>query len=491
MTITPNWLDQRAFLTPDKEAIVLADGQSYTFKELQHDAKLYATHLKNQGFKQGDHIALLSSNCYEFAVVIHALHYIGAVAFLLNTRLTVNELAFQIEDGEVTGLIHHENYKEVADKLEQNQHIQLVSMNQTSSEVSYDLNQEFDLDQTSHILYTSGTTGNPKGVQLTYGNHYWSATASALNLGLHKDDRWLLNLPMFHVGGLSILYRSVIYGMPVHLHEKFHVEAVHRDIMERSVTIVSVVTVMLEQLMERLGKQQYPDTFRCMLLGGGPAPQTLVKKCQTKHVPVYQSYGMTETASQFSTLDKESMMSKIGSSGKVLFPGQLKIVENGKECGPNDVGEIIVTGPSVTKGYWKRPEANKEKFQNAWLKTGDMGYLDQDGFLYVVDRRKDLIISGGENIYPAEIESILSGLDGIKEVGVVGKEDVKWGQVPVAFIVRKNTTLSKEEISDYAEANLAKYKVPKDIYFIEQLPRNASKKLQRHKLLEVIGEEEK
>ncbi|MGP4072971.1 o-succinylbenzoate--CoA ligase [Piscibacillus sp. B03] len=486
MTIMPNWLDKRAYLTPHMEAIVLNDGSRYTFKQLQHDAKVYAAHLKQQGYGKGDHIALLSSNCYEFAVVVHAFHYIGAVAFLLNTRLTESELLFQLNDGEVKSLIYHTQYKEVATNLSEQCNLPIFAMDVPDQPEISNYEPELDLNDVSHILYTSGTTGNPKGVQLTYGNHYWSATSSALNLGLHQNDRWLLSLPMFHVGGLSILYRSVIYGMPVHLHEKFDVEEIHRDIMERGVTIVSVVTLMLEQLMDRLGKNKYPETFRCMLLGGGPAPKTLVETCQTKGVPVFQTYGMTETASQFCTLDEDHMLAKIGSSGKPLFPGQLKIVENEEERAANDVGEIVVKGPNVTKGYWKREQTNREDFYDGWFKTGDLGYFDEDGFLYVVDRRKDLIISGGENIYPAEIESTLKGFDRIQDAGVVGKKDDRWGEVPVVFIIKRDKNLSKEEVINYAKTHLAKYKIPKEVYFIDELPRNASRKLQRHKLLELI-----
>ncbi|WP_175615156.1 o-succinylbenzoate--CoA ligase [Piscibacillus halophilus] len=486
MAMMPNWLDKRAYLTPNLEAIVLKNGESYTFKQLQNDSKAYATFLSQQGFKKGDHIAVLSSNCYEFAVVVHALHYIGAVAFLLNTRLTTGELVFQLEDGEVSGFIYHPTYENTAKELLKHHPFSIFSTNLKKPEEIIEFPSEINLEDVSHILYTSGTTGHPKGVQLTYGNHYWSATSSALNLGIDEKDRWLLSLPMFHVGGLSILYRSVIYGMPVHLHEKFDLEAIHHDIMEGGVTIVSVVTVMLEQLMERLGSDLYPDSFRCMLLGGGPAPKVLLEQCQQKQVPVYQSYGMTETASQFCTLDKGSMLSKIGSSGKPLFPGQLKIVENNQECSVNEVGEIEVKGPNVTKGYWKRPKANDKTFQDGWLKTGDLGYLDEDGFLYVVDRRKDLIISGGENVYPAEIESIFKGLEGIEDVGVVGVKDERWGEVPVAFVVKKNNAVTAETILHDASQYLAKYKVPKKVYFLEELPRNASRKLQRHKLLELL-----
>ncbi|GEL77922.1 o-succinylbenzoate--CoA ligase [Tenuibacillus multivorans] len=490
MTITPNWLEKRAYLSPNKEAIVLPDGTTYTFQQLKDDARSYAAYLQQQGFKKGDHIAVLSSNSYEMAVIIHALHYIQAISFLLNVRLTENELEFQINDGEVQGLIYHPEFEETAQSLTKRTSIKACNLFDIPSDQTLDQGQEeINFDDISHTLYTSGTTGYPKGVQLTYGNHFWNATASAFNLGLHDHDRWLLSLPMFHVGGLSILYRSVIYGIPIHLHEKFELERVHEDIMKRGVTIVSVVTVMLEQLMRRLGQDRYPETLRCMLLGGGPAPKGLLETCQEANVPVFQSYGMTETASQFCTLDQENMLSKIGSAGKPLFPGQLKIVENGRDCPSQEVGEIVVKGPSVTEGYWKRPEANQAAFNDGWLKTGDLGYLDEDGFLFVVDRRKDLIISGGENVYPAEIEATIKRINGVLDAGVVGVADDRWGQVPVAFVVKSDGTLDETGVISFAQEHLAKYKIPKKVYFIDELPRNASKKLQRRKLLDLIDRE--
>ncbi len=486
----PNWLDKRAYLTPNKEAIVLNQNESYTFYELQQHAKSFATFLKHQGVKQGDHIGLLSTNCYEMVVTIHALHYIGAVTFLLNVRLKEDELLFQLKDGNIQTVIHHPNLTEKVNGLKKQHELKAIHFNELPRKGIKDVEliDEMNLDDVSHIIYTSGTTGNPKGVQLTYGNHWWSATASALNLGLHETDRWLLSLPLFHVGGLSILYRSVIYGMPIHLHEQYDLEAVYTDIMKNGVTIVSVVTVMLEELVNRLQDDHFPDTLRCMLLGGGPASKSLLEKCRDKRIPVYQSYGMTETASQFCTLDGDNMLTKIGSAGKPLFPGQLKIVKNDRECSIREVGEIVVKGPSVTKGYWNRKDANESSFIEEWFKTGDLGYFDEDGYLYVVDRRKDLIISGGENVYPAEIESVLKGIVGIKDAGVVGVDDDKWGQVPVAFIV-PSEPLEKETIIEECQKALANYKVPKQIMFVDELPRNASKKLMRHKLIDFLTKE--
>ena len=329
MTIMPQWLTKRAAMTPEREAVVLSDNTRYTFKELHEHAGQYAFQLKQQGIQAGDHVAVLSKNSYEMFVMIHALQQVGAVLFLLNVRLTENELIFQVKDGQVKHLIHQDSFQEVAENIQQEIDLQITSLEQFSfnGEIEAGLS-EVNLDDTVTVLYTSGTTGLPKGVQLTYGNHWWNASGSVLNLGLNANDRWLLCVPLFHVSGLSILFRSVIYGIPVHLHERFDVEQVHQDIMTRDVTTMSAVSVMLEELVERLGDESYPETFRCMLLGGGPASKSLLETSKAKGIPVFQTYGMTETASQFCTLDEENALKKLGSAGKPLFPGQLKIVQD-------------------------------------------------------------------------------------------------------------------------------------------------------------------
>lgn len=482
----PNWLKNRAFLTPNRIAIKI-DNEEISFKDLHERVMTKANQLAHVGVKKNDVVSILMKNSIEMIEVIHALKYIGAITVLLNIRLTEKEIDFQLSDSQSSLLITQSFFEEQVPTLKVKTLVTDVLDKLPEGEC--EVQEFFSLEDADTIMYTSGTTGNPKGVIHSYGNHWWSAVGSSLNLGLHQDDCWLVVVPLFHISGLSILYRSVIYGVPAIIHEGFDPKKANDAIIHDGVTIVSVVSVMVTRMLDDLGNHRYPNTFRCMLLGGGPAPKPLLETCIEKDIPVYQTYGMTETASQVVTLSPEYSITKLGSAGKPLFQVQLYIEKNGKKAKPNEVGEIVVKGPNVTRGYFNRPDATNSTIINGWLHTGDMGYLDEEGFLYVVDRRSDLIISGGENIYPAEIESVLLAHPLISEAGVTGLSDEKWGQVPVAFVKSANNEiLSEQELKDYCSDRLARYKVPKSIYFVEQLPRNASNKLMRRKLLELIKE---
>lgn len=480
--IIPHWLTKQASLAPRQIAIETENGKSITFSELEKASKSFAKKLATLGTTEGSHVGILSTNEIPMVIAIHAISYLGAVAVLLNTRLTEEELMYQINDAEVSLIVTCEHLEVEAKQMSFPIPVKSFSEVDQLLEKKVKLHGEINLNAVFTIIYTSGTTGFPKGVLHTYGNHWSSAIGSALNLGLDAKDKWLAMLPIFHVSGLSVLMKSVIYGMPVLLFKKFDVEKVNKAIMEQGVTIVSVVTVMLQRLVTSLESDKYPRTFRCMLLGGGPAPKPLLERAKKHHIPVFQSYGMTETSSQIVTLSPKDALIKIGSAGKPLFTAQLKI--NNPDS--DNIGEIYVKGPMVTTGYFNNELATKASLQDNWLATGDLGYVDGEGFLYVVDRRSDLIISGGENVYPAEVEAVLTGVDQIVEVGVVGVEDTTWGQVPVAFIVKNSDSITTEQILDYAQKKLATFKVPKQIYFVDQLPRNASNKLMRKELLKMI-----
>ncbi len=276
--------------------------------------------------------------------------------------------------------------------------------------------------------------------------------------------------------------------------EKFDAGRVNEAIQSDGVTIISVVAVMLQRMLTMLDREQqdgrYPATLRCVLLGGGPAPLPLLQDCAKRDIPVVQTYGLTESCSQAVTLSPADAIRKLGSAGRPLLPVQLRIMHEGKSVAPGETGVICLKGPSITSGYAERPEATQAAIQDGWLTTGDLGYLDAEGYLYVLDRRSDLIISGGENVYPAEIESILRGHPAVEEAGVYGQADQEWGQVPVAFVkLYEGTTINVEELYNHARQHLARYKQPKTIYIVDQLPRNSAGKLLRRELHTLLPEE--
>lgn len=473
---TQHWLTKRAELSPTDHALEFIDGRKITFQELQHKSETVAKQLASTGVKEKSRVAILSGNCLEMIVTVHAISYLGAVAVLLNTRLTNEELTYQLQAANTYLLITTEDLR-LEKRLD-------FSHTMTFSELAgqplqdIEIVHEISLDDPFTMMFTSGTTGLPKAVLHTYGNHWWSATGSALNLGLHDNDKWLLPLPIFHIGGFSILQRSIIYGIPAFVMEKYDAQQFYDVICNEKITIVSLVTLMLRQLVKSLGEDELPGHVRCLLLGGGAVPEDLLTVVKEKSLPLFQSYGMTETSSQIVTLSAEDALRKLGSSGKALFPAQVNIIDSKED----NVGEIIVKGPMVMQGYVDNPEANETSFLDGWLRTGDLGYLDEEGFLYVVERRTDLIISGGENIYPTEIESKLLQIPGISDAGVYGEQDDYWGEVPVACIVRDSNDVTENVIKEALSISLATYKLPKKYYFVDSLPRNASNKLMRHQL---------
>jgi o-succinylbenzoate---CoA ligase len=445
----PDWLRQRARVTPDRLGLVCGEA-AWTFAELDArvDAAAAALHTGT-----GQRVGIRAANSAGFVVAVHALMRRGSVLVPINTRLTDVEADWPRQDGKVALVLGDDDLEALvhAPKAPAPRHAR-----------------EFDLQAWHSIVYTSGTSGRPKGAILTYGNHWWSAIASALNLGLLADDTWLACLPLFHVGGLSILLRSVICGMTAVVQPRFDAAEVNRAIDEQAVSIVSVVSTMLDRMLAERGARAYPPTLRSVLLGGGPAPLPLLERAAAAGVPVVQTYGLTETASQVVTLAPEDALRKLGSAGKALMGSEVQIASD---------DEICVRGPSVSPGYVNHPP------REDWLHTGDVGYLDAEGYLYVLDRRDDLIVSGGENVYPAEVEAALLAHPAVEEAGVIGTQDAQWGRRVTGVVVRRaGGTVSAEELIAFCRQRLAGYKVPRAIEFRAALPRNAAGKLLRREL---------
>ncbi len=530
----PDWLAARARLTPEQLALMAGD-ERLTFGELDRRATDVARRLVGLGVQPGDRVAVLLRNGVPLVELVHGVGRAGAVLVPLNVRLAPAELAWQIEDSRACLLLYDEANEASAREaltlrsfpvagrgvrgegsLRVDAFASLLCKSRIfmgggvsqghdnlPCESAFVPRDRVDLAAVHTVIYTSGTTGRPKGAMLTYGNHWWSAMGSALNLGLHGDDRWLAVLPLFHVGGLSILMRGVIYGVPALVHERFDPVAVNRAIDEDGVTVVSVVASMLRRMFDARGDRPYPPTLRQVLVGGGPVPLPLLEECLRRGVPAVQTYGLTETASQAVTLSPADALRKPGSAGKPLLPNELRIERDGVPVGADEVGEIVLRGPTVTPGYADRPEETARVLRDGWLHTGDLGRIDAEGYLYVLDRRSDLIISGGENVYPAEVEAVLSAHPAVAEACVVGVDDPRWGQVPVAYVVLRPGVFAghqlavgplvearqeheaeslTDELIAFCRERLARYKVPSQIFVVDALPRNAGGKLLRRDL---------
>ncbi|HEY8414685.1 MAG TPA: o-succinylbenzoate--CoA ligase [Thermaerobacter sp.] len=489
----PDWLARRAASDGQRLAVVAGDLR-WSFAELDRRASAVARRLVALGVRPGDRVALLLPNAPEWAELLFGVGRAGGVLVPLNVRLAPAELAWQIGQVAPRLVIHAPATEGLArSALEAAPGAGTFGCSVEELAAVPEVPgaggpRPVDLDEPHTILFTSGTTGRPKAVVLTYGNLWWSAVGSALNLGIHQGDRWLANLPLFHVGGLSILVRSVIYGTTAVVHERFDPEAANRAVDEERVTLLSLVATTLARMLEARGARRFPPSLRAALVGGGPTPPALLERALRLGLPVAPTYGLTEAASQVTTLPPWEAARKVGSSGRALLPTEVRIDRDGQPAAPGEVGEILVRGPTVSPGWLAGPEGPLVSLvdEDGWLRTGDLGHLDEEGHLYVVDRRDDLIVSGGENVYPAEVEAALMSHPAVEEAAVVGVPDPVWGQVAVAVVrLKPGQAVSPEALVAHCEARLARYKRPRAVRIVEEpLPRNAAGKLQRHRLRE-------
>ncbi len=490
----PNWLTHRASTTPSRIALV-ASGRVYSYADLDADVIRAARRLAALGVREGDRVATVLHNGAGPAMLVHAVLRLGATLVPLNTRLSDDEIAWQVGDAAPRLLVVEQRTVASTERARRAQPtLRVVSVDAAGAtllggtpldaheETDVALRHEHAADDVLALIYTSGTTGRPKSAMLSVGNFWWNAIGSALNLGVHADDRWLACMPLFHVGGLSILLRSAIYGTTAIVHDGFDEHAVNRAIDDDGVTIVSVVAAMLQRMLDARGDLSFPSTLRCVLLGGGPAPRPLLERCAAVRVPVVQTYGLTETASQVATLAPDDALRKLGSAGKPLYPNEVRIATRGDGETTDDVGEILVRGPVVMKGYAGRPDDTARALAGGWLHTGDVGRLDDEGFLHVLDRRDDLIVTGGENVYPAEVEAALLAHPSVVEAVVVGASDEHWGQRVIAVVrcVTHGSPPTEADLREHCRTRLASYKIPREVRFVtDPLPRTASGKLQR------------
>ncbi len=436
-----NWLSQRALTCPDRCALV-ADGTTLTYAELEREATAAARRLAARGVRRDATVALMLPAGLQYVVLVHALMKLGAIAYPVNTRLSDREIEAQLADAGPVLCVNG-------------------PPDLGLTEADLPLLGEHDLGAVHCRIHTSGTSGGSRAIDLTYGNHLWSAVGSAFNLGVEPTDRWLCCLPLFHVGGLSIVMRSVIYGTAAVVHEGFDTDRVAAALEGDGVTVLSVVPTQLCRLLEA---EVDLLPLRAVLVGGGPVPPEVLDEALGRGATVVQTYGLTETASQVTTLSPAEAESRAGSAGRPLLTTHLRIQD----------GEIWVQGPTVAPGVAD---------EDGWLHTGDLGRIDDEGFLYVTDRLGDMIVTGGENVLPTEVEEVLRSHPEVADAAVIGRADPEWQEAVTAVVVlRGDARVSAAELRSHCGGSLAGYKVPKSVEFVSELPRTASGKLIRREL---------
>jgi fatty-acyl-CoA synthase len=495
-----NWLHERALRTPERKALHF-EGQFWTYGEMQQEIEDCAARLAALGTIRGDRVAFLGHNQPMFLFAMFASARLGAVFVPLNFRLTGPELAFVIEDCAASLLIVDQTHRAVIEPhVERLKSLKAVvsadsptqwiesSPPPTSSAPARE-------DDVALIMYTSGTTGRPKGAMLTYGNIWWNNTSGMHAIDVLTDDVTIVCAPVFHIGGLNVTTLTAFQkGALVVLHRTFDPGRVLADISAHHVTTMFGVPAMF------LFMAQHPSfagtdfsSLRLLVVGGAPCPVPVLKTYLARGVSMQQGYGLTETSPMVSFLAPERALTKVGSSGRTPMFVEVKIVDsdNRPVTAPGAQGEILVRGPNVFKGYWGQPAATAKAIDpEGWFHTGDAGFLDEEGFLSISDRIKDMIISGGENVYPAEVESELMRHPAIAEVGVIGEPDAQWGERVVAVVALKpGASLTLEELRAFAEASVAQYKLPRRLEFVPALPRNATGKILKFQLRQTFARE--
>ncbi len=469
---TADWLVEQSRLRPERAALVCGR-RSLSFGELDGLVHRVALRLAELGIGPQDRVAVLSPNGIPVAVLTFALVRLRAVLVPLHMRLTPGELRDRLQDVRPRLVIAHPAF---TDLVRRTGWEPVVSFDPDHPELlpqvplrPRPVGGRISLEAVQGIVYTSGTSGRAKGVLLTFGNHYWNAVGWAQRIGLAEHDTWLLAMPLYHIGGLAILWRAVLFGATVVIQEGFAADAVCGELERGRVTLLSLVPTMLRRVLRAWGLRPFPGV-RAVLLGGGPVPRDLVEECVEARIPVAPTYGLTEASSQVTTLHPSEVLRKPGSCGRALPVVEVRV----------EGEEILVRGPTVMAGYWDRPEETELALRDGWLHTGDVGYLDEEGYLYVLDRREDLIVTGGENVAPAEVEAVLRAHPGVRDAGVVGIPDPEWDQRVVAAVeLHPGASVSPEELQRYCAEHLAAYKVPKQIGVLPQIPRTGPEKVNR------------
>ncbi|MEL6132247.1 MAG: o-succinylbenzoate--CoA ligase [Bacteroidota bacterium] len=488
-----DWVSRWAFYRPEKVALKdMSTGEVLTYGELDQKAARLANLMQNEWQLQpGDRVGLLAENNLTFVVFFVAAQKTGVILVPMNWRLSPHEIDFLIQDSQPKAFIVQEHFQESLQQ--QAPHYQQVPHRMVWHSLEAFLREDRPTSVLSHhifreddpifILYTSGTTGFPKGALYTYKMLFWNSVNTALRLDLTSQDVTLNVMPLFHTGGWNVLLTPFLHrGATTLMLPSFDAARVLEVLTKEEVTLFMGVPTMLKMMADHasFGETELPQ-LRYMIVGGEPMSIPLIETWQEKGIPIRQGYGMTEAGPNLTSLHHTDAYRKKGSIGKPNFYVQTRILTASKEeAQPHETGELLIKGPMVTPGYWQNPSATEKALEEGWLHTGDLVQQDEEGYLYVVDRIKNMFISGGENVYPAEVERVIRQMEGIQEVAVIPTKHEKWGEVGRAFlVVKEDTAFSETQVKDHCKAYLAKFKVPQSYVCLDELPKNGTGKIDR------------
>ena len=485
-----SWPARRARMTPGKTALVQAD-VTRTYAELAENTTRVAHGLAARGVGRGDQVAFLGLNSVELVEAMFATAKLGAVFLPLNTRLAPPEIAYILADSGAKLLIAAPGFDSVAGAPEiRRLPLDLIPAHAVSrggadglrSEQAAPLDLPIGHDDLFMIQYTSGTTGRPKGVMLTHGNIIWNVYNLLVDVDIRSDEVALVTAPLFHTAALNqVLFPTLLKGGTALIEAKFDPDRAIELIEEHGVTLLFGVTSMYLALTQ---SARWPhatmSTLRSALSGGAPLPVSLLQAYLDRGLMIVQGYGLTEASPGATMLRAADGVRKIGSAGTACFFTDVRVVTPDlADVAAGEKGEVLVQGPNVTPGYWQQPAATQAAFAgDGWLRTGDLAQVDDEGYLYIVDSLKDMIISGGENVYPAEVEEALYTHPAVAECAVIGVPDARWGEVARAVVVRRGgQQVTEAELIAYLDGRLARYKIPKTVVFTDALPHTASGKI--------------
>ncbi len=489
---------------PDREVIAYGD-RRIDNRTLFERVNALARGMRELGIGRGAVVALLLYNCPEFLEVTFAVNKLGAVWLPLNYRLAAAEWRYILGHAGAEAIVTEPEFAPsidaIAEELPALRHRVLVGAGADRPWIAFETlvepyrgervaDAEVEEHDLQRLMYTSGTTARPKGVMITYGNLLWKNVGHILEFGITSSDRTLVAGPLYHVGGMDLPASAVLYaGGSLVLLRKFEAREALAAIQAEGITNLWLAPAMVNMVLQLPDLEAYDTrSVRFIINGGEKMPVPLIQRVLRAFPNAWFSdaYGLTETVSGDTFMDREHVISKIGSVGKPVVHLAVRVVdEEGQEVLPNQLGEVVLRGPKVFKGYWRDPEATAAAIRDGWFHTGDIGRIDEDGYLYIEDRKKDLIISGGENIASSEVERALYEHPAVVEAAVIGIPDPRWGEVPKAFVVlRSGAEVTTQDLIEHCRQRLARFKVPKQVEFIDALPRNPSGKVLKRELRE-------